>query len=337
MPERVTSVHVTAVGGHGGNLWAAPGGMGAVAVADVPVTAGATLYVEVGGNGADVNTGGFNGGGGGAGPAAGGGGASDVRTLGAARPESLASRLVVAGGGGGSAFWRPGAAAGTGVADLWSGQAGTPAAGGVGGIGTNGGQSGQNGSLGIGGAGGPGGGVGGAQFGGGGGGAGMFGGGGGGGGGAVYNPWGGTQSPGGAGGGGSSGFAGTATHSSVGPDASGTPDVTISFVVPPPADVEVVAARARATGVLGLRLRVSGPGRLAAVATARHVIYGRAAKTVAAEGTKTLEIRPTAAARRFLREGRAVHAKIEISYTTTDDSDSATARLTVKPRRLNDN
>jgi len=108
VPAGVSSVEVTALGagggtGHGDTL----GGRGGLTVARVPVTAGETLTVFVGGRGGDDGPpapipGGFNGGG----PSAsgsngveggGGGGASDVRT-GAA---SLSDRIVVAGGGGG--------------------------------------------------------------------------------------------------------------------------------------------------------------------------------------------------------------------------------------------
>ncbi|HJQ74532.1 MAG TPA: glycine-rich protein, partial [Gaiellaceae bacterium] len=70
------------------------GGYGAQVSARVPVVAGETLYVEVGGLGSG-GQGGFNGGGSGAG---GGGGASDVRTCSVSDGScnSLSSRLVVA-------------------------------------------------------------------------------------------------------------------------------------------------------------------------------------------------------------------------------------------------
>ena len=82
------------------------------ATADIPVTAGETLWVEVGSNGADgINVGGpavFGGGGAPGSDAGGGGGASDVRTCSETATScsgggtSLGSRLVVAGGGGGA-------------------------------------------------------------------------------------------------------------------------------------------------------------------------------------------------------------------------------------------
>jgi hypothetical protein len=111
VPVGVTSVHVEAVGGFGAEgeaesstTTAGAGGRGAVVSGDLGVTAGQTLYVEVGEGGVSI-FGGFNGGGGvtiGA-----GGGASDVRTvsIGAVpspgNEESLHHRLLVAAGGGG--------------------------------------------------------------------------------------------------------------------------------------------------------------------------------------------------------------------------------------------
>src|SRR4051794_3161999 len=99
VPAGATSVHVTAIGGHGGAGVGSAGGAANLVAADIPVTGGQTLYVEVAGNGKDSNDatnpgqGGFNGGGNGAG---GGGGASDVRT--APRTAGLTpidSRLIV--------------------------------------------------------------------------------------------------------------------------------------------------------------------------------------------------------------------------------------------------
>jgi hypothetical protein len=118
VPAGVTSVHVVAVGGAGGtgaskglvgnHNEGGPGGLGAVVSDNLGVTAGQTLYVEVGGNGESERigaSGGFNGGG--TVLAGGGGGASDVRTasVGAGpspgNEASLKSRLLVAAGGGG--------------------------------------------------------------------------------------------------------------------------------------------------------------------------------------------------------------------------------------------
>src|SRR3954454_10821207 len=75
-PAAASAIHVVAIGGHGGPS-AGAGGRDAKVTADVAVSGGQTLYVEVGDNGADGGAGGFNGG---AQGAAGGGGASDVRT-----------------------------------------------------------------------------------------------------------------------------------------------------------------------------------------------------------------------------------------------------------------
>ena len=81
VPEGITALQVSAVGGGGGA--GAPGGAGGAAAqvsGVLNVSPGETLYLEVGGNGAEAEpfkAGGFNGGGEGAG---GGGGASDVRT-----------------------------------------------------------------------------------------------------------------------------------------------------------------------------------------------------------------------------------------------------------------
>lgn len=112
VPDGVNSINVLAVGGRGGSgaLGSTRGGFAASVDADLDVTPGQTLYVEVGGNGQDgslsaVAQGGFNGGGRGLpSSGAGGGGASDVRTAAAGDAASLESRLIVAGGGGGAAI-----------------------------------------------------------------------------------------------------------------------------------------------------------------------------------------------------------------------------------------
>jgi hypothetical protein len=102
VPAGVTSVHVVAVGSHGGPSLAPVLGLGAVVSGTLSVTPEQVLYVEVGGVP-------FNGGGVDPAPAfeGDGGGASDVRTLSiGAEPSpgneaSLASRRLVAAGGGG--------------------------------------------------------------------------------------------------------------------------------------------------------------------------------------------------------------------------------------------
>lgn len=114
IPAGVATVHVLAVGGHGGqNGFGVEGdtnsvaGRGAVVTADLPVTPGSSLRAVVGGNGTMDNaplSDGAGANGGGAGSvnfsqcrAGGGGGASDIRL-----DASLASRVLVAGGGGGA-------------------------------------------------------------------------------------------------------------------------------------------------------------------------------------------------------------------------------------------
>jgi hypothetical protein len=101
VPAGVTAVTITAVGAPGGasSLVESPGGYGAAVTATVPVPAGTTtLYAEVG-----EPDGPFNGGGSALTFSGNGGGASDVRTC-SMSTCALASddtRLVVAGGGGG--------------------------------------------------------------------------------------------------------------------------------------------------------------------------------------------------------------------------------------------
>jgi hypothetical protein len=259
VPAGVSSIHVVAIGAPGGNGDYAfggggAGGDGAQATADLAVTPGESLYVEVGGVGGSVTgfaggAGGFNGGrAGGSGDntgsgdfgGGGGGGASDVRTLPAVDGlSSLNSRVIVAGGGGGG-----GGSTGSGTTDGGAAdKAGSPSSGcgGTTGIGCGGGAGtapggsggagypttdctgGDNGALGVGAAGG--GGT--VCTGGGGGGGGLYGGGGGG---SGDNDFG----YGGGGGGGSSGFGTGTTHTSVGADTTGTPSITFTFTARQP-------------------------------------------------------------------------------------------------------
>jgi hypothetical protein len=154
VPAGVTQLQITAVGGQGGGF-NYPGGYGANVADQVSVTPGETLYVEVGGNGANANggtaAGGFNGGGTGY-YSAGGGGASDVRTVSSTSAGSLASRIVVAGGGGGSGTATAGGSGGVtagsgGSAYGTTGGSGAttsgPGAGSAGGSGATGGTSGS--------------------------------------------------------------------------------------------------------------------------------------------------------------------------------------------------
>lgn len=210
VPSGVHLLHVLLIGGAGGQGGvAASGGAAAEVTADLEVTPGETLYIEVGGTGEDTGeggVGGFNGGANGGGGAGGGGGASDIRLVPDSSLLSLESRLAVAAGGGGGggdgATSPPGGGGDAGGAGdnnesgNEGGAAGTEFAGGGGGFGN--GESGDSGELGSGGAGGNGelgtnggGGGGGGLYGGGGGGGGFNAGGGGGGGGASLVPAGG--------------------------------------------------------------------------------------------------------------------------------------------------
>lgn len=158
VPAGVSSVRITAVGAPGNASSTAAGGRGAVVTATVGVSAGATLYVEVGGTGAAEPTANFNGGGPGGSEGGGGGGASDVRTCSAGQctafyPEHTSDclataaqlgapstactpdpRLVVAGGGGGAGTNATGGSGGdptvTGPGDGGAVNDGSPARGG---------------------------------------------------------------------------------------------------------------------------------------------------------------------------------------------------------------
>ncbi len=262
VPQGVSCVTVDAVGAAGGdatffgeagaasnggtgNVGASAvqqaGGLGGEAVSTIPVLAGQTLDVNVGGRGGDAEVGGvpatggpggFNGGakGGDANatneaPGAGGGGASDVVQSG--------QRAVIGGGGGGAggfshdALGAGGAGGGTtgdpgqnGENGATGGGGGSQVAGGVGGASGGGGTAvGADGTLGAGGAG--------AQD------TDLNGGGGGGGGGYYGGGGGGGITPGfgaAAGGGGGSGFGDTLT---TGVDAgnAGNGKVTLSYTV----------------------------------------------------------------------------------------------------------
>lgn len=111
VPQDVNTLVIDMCGAAGGLLTSgiAINGFGARITTTIPVSAGSTLYIRVGGQpspvtaGAGVTSGGFNGGGNGFSSTlggTGGGGASDIRT----EYSSLASRLVVAGGGGGGYY-----------------------------------------------------------------------------------------------------------------------------------------------------------------------------------------------------------------------------------------
>jgi len=266
VPVGVTSLHVVAVGGKGGDTLLSTGlcgggAPGAVVSGDIPVAPGSTLYADVAGNGGGCQTsgsggvgGGGEGGGAGALPGGGGGGASDVRTA----QDDLSTRLIVAAGGGGGGSLGAscdistgscnrvifGGAGGSGGAA--GGNPGSPGsgAGGGGGGSTRGGTggaaciagppancagatAGTDGSTGIGGTGGNGGSMHTATF--------ISDGGGGGGGGAGWfgagGGGGGDLTTGGGGGGGGSNLVPPGGAASI--DATGTPMIQLSYRLPP--------------------------------------------------------------------------------------------------------
>ncbi|NBV92672.1 MAG: hypothetical protein EBR91_10980, partial [Flavobacteriia bacterium] len=102
VPAGVTSITVDAQGAQGGTSGYGTGGLGGRLQATLPVTPGATLFINVGGQG-NTSVGGWNGGGApyACGCAAGGGGATDIRIGGTA----LTDRKIVAGGGGGAGYY----------------------------------------------------------------------------------------------------------------------------------------------------------------------------------------------------------------------------------------
>jgi hypothetical protein len=266
VPAGVTSVSVTAVGAKGGEGHSGvSGGFGALVSAQLTVTPGHTLYVEVGSNGctsktilpADCVSAVFGGGGAAENDSGTGGGASDVRE----KPEaegapSLLSRLLVAGGGGGGGSdgvggpaggpGGPGDAEPLGIggagengrsAELAEGGEGgkgaTKTEGGKGGKGGKGesenenGPSGEGGALGVGGRGS----VGPSEVGGGGGGGGgLYGGGAGGAGGLQASRE--TTGGGGGGGAGSSFVVPSGSGVTLAKDTTGTPEVTFTYTAP---------------------------------------------------------------------------------------------------------
>ena len=241
VPAGVTSLNAALIGGASGLSAPMERGYGARVVADLAVTPGQVLYVEVAGNSAPVfdstnhGIGGFNGGGkGGSGLTWGGAGASDIRTAPRAQGGSLATRLLVAGGAGGNGGHSGGTYGGQAGN---AGQSGSPGAGGspppggggagtasTGGSGGSAGSAGTSGTAGVLGTGGTGGDSG--DKGGGGGGGGYYGGGGGGASGSYV-----------AGGGGGSSFIDpSATNGSIGLDTTAVPSITLSYTASAPSE-----------------------------------------------------------------------------------------------------
>src|SRR6056300_593179 len=120
VPNGNTTITVTAYGGSGGDgangtiVNGATGGNGAAVTATISVTAGDTLYIYVGGSGANasIRTGGSGGWGGGSSISSGGNGGTASSGYGAggggggtliSTSSSLSDALIIAGGGGGGA------------------------------------------------------------------------------------------------------------------------------------------------------------------------------------------------------------------------------------------
>ena len=344
VPEGVTSVHVLAVGGRGGNEAAPEGGAGGAAAevsGDVEVLPGQKLFVEVGGMGGDAPGGGagglnaFNGGPFGSSGGGGGGGASDVRLISRPEPDSpnsLFSRLIVAAGGGGGGGGLEGHTGGAG------GQAGSEGASANGGLGGGAGTleaggigacinrdcdgnlgAGHEGSVGLTGSGG------------GSGGAGLFGGAGG-----TSN---GTNT--GAGGGGGSSLQPSGGKTVI-PAAASAPLVQITYTLPPtlinkgpPPHGHPSNAFTLLRPIVGhnrsitLVLDPANSGTVAASATAvREIVvkrhgkrvhkklrftFGTARATPGVAGALELTVTPSAAGRKAL----AAHKKLLVSITVT--------------------
>ncbi len=356
VPVGVNAIHVTAIGARGGtgshgSFVGGPPGFGARVEADLAVTPGQVLFVEVGGTGADGadvasgGGGGFNGGGSSNPgsildtPGGGGGGATDIRICSILAPScanaanTLGSRLLVAGGGGG------GGSVGQ--------ESGDP----IGGEGGNGGQNGQVGqdTVGAGGGGGGGGagtltagGAGGAadpsggggvvgnpgsfgQGGGAGTGSGNFQPGGGGGGGYFGGGAGGSgRDAGGGGGGGGSSFASAAAKNLIAAtDASGVAQMVISTN---PNELTLgKLTRNKKKGTAILTVDVSGPGTLA-MAGAGLVkqrplgpprTAGPLAKAVSAAGKVKLTVKAKGKKKKQLLSTGKVKVKAKITYTPT--------------------
>jgi Glycine rich protein len=339
VPAGVDSVHIVAVGARGGrgsdaapNLGGSPG-FGARVEADLTVTPGQVLFIEVGGRGADGaavaggGAGGFNGGGSSNDgsfsiPGGGGGGATDIRSCSllaancAVAPNTLGSRLLVAGGGGGGGstgrgLQPSGGEGGDAGKDGQSGEsidcstATTPGGGGGAGTQSSGGAGGLGGVLGAP-AGNPGlfGRGGGAGTGGsnsepgGGAGGGYFGGGAGGGANGCAA---------GGGGGGSSFAAAAASGVSTATDATGKPQVTISST-----DRDFNFGRLKRNkrnGTALLTVDVPGPGTLTLTGD------GLLTRTASVDGQVKLTVRTKGRTRRRMNRTGKVKAAATVTYT----------------------
>ena len=365
VPAGVTSVHVLAVGGPGGDALAPYGGLGgapAEVSGNLEVLPGQTLYVEVGGPGTDASFDGiahaFNGGSYGGQGGTGGGGASDVRLISRPEedtPESLFSRLIVAGGGGGGGDGIEGSPGGEGgdassagatVSAVVGGGAGSQEAGGIGGCP----ERECDGKLGSG----AGGVVGLAGSNGGGGGGGLFGGAGG-----ESN---GTSR--GAGGGGGSSLQPHGGQTVVPAPAGSAPQVQINWTPPivkapaeapagaPPASVSDAFTLLRPVvgrgDSLTLVLDLPGSGAVSVSATATHEIvlrrhgkrrhekarftFGTARAAVTA-GAVELTIKPSTAGRKALAAEKPLPLAITVTFSPAGGKPAAKQLKITLPRR----
>jgi hypothetical protein len=375
VPAGVSSVHVVAIGARGGkgadegNGTAFGGipGFGARVEADILVTPGQVLFVEVGGTGTDgvkngaVGTGGFNGGGSSSSgvfstPGGGGGGATDLRACSflsatcSSAANSLGSRLLVAGGGGGGGANgrndtpNGGAGGNGGLAGTTGEFGGSPNGGGGGGAGTltaggAGGAAaagafgpslpGNPGSFGQGGAANAAtGGMSGNNEPGGGGGGGYYGGGAGGSAGSGG---------GGGGGGGSSFTSAAASKVTTTSDTSGAAQMVIS--TNPNKLTLGKLKKNKKKGTATISVDVSGPGTVsltgAGLVKQRPVSFQRGArllsKTVTEAGTVTLKVKAKGKKKTRLLDKGKVKVKAKITYKPTGATAiTSTKRITLK-------
>lgn len=355
VPDGVTSLDVVAVGGRGGagavpsGSANPPGGFGAVARAELPVTPGQNLYVRVGGNGALVS-GGFNGGGdGGTGngfAGGGGGGSTDIRTKSGAT--TIFSRLITAGGGGGgggSGFEAPGGVGGQageyGQFGQGAGSSGSPGSGTGSGTGGHGGYRGAPGGVfyGFGNHGSASGSFNGSGGGGGSGDRGGDGGGAGEGPGIVFTTW--NDGGGGGGGGGSTEFALTANDRSIETDTTGVPLLRITYKTGGAGSKsglkygKLKLNKAKGTAILPVT--VPGSGNLSiggsGVVHKRSGLAGlsRLARAVTTAGTYKLTVKAKGKSKRKLLDTGKVKVKAVVTFKpSSGDAVHDTRKITLK-------
>jgi hypothetical protein len=121
-------------------------------------------------------------------------------------------------------------------------------------------------------------------------------------------------------------------------------------VIPPPKPTPkpsnhftVLSKKVSTRGVVSLRLRVPGRGKLSARGTyvvklAKHrtrtVVFGTASASPRGAGTPTLTVKPSSTTLKLLRTGASVKLSVTISYTPTGGTRrTGTAKLTIKLKR----